>query len=362
MQRRSFLALSLGAILTGAVPARARTSTGKLKSATREAHGTTLRLALDNAPFPCAGSQYFDPTVIVFVPDSFRPEGSGRRRRHADRRGSVPLLVHFHGHRTSAERALLSHELREQLIDSKQNAILVVPQGPLMAADSACGKLETPHGLSRMLNEVLDTLAAEAASILGPAGVSENDQLGTVCLSAHSGGYHAAAACLRHGGVEVNEVYLFDALYGEADTFRDWVIAGKGKLLRQRHKLVSYYGAGTTQVFSQWLRAELAKADVRIAYEEVEGTLTREEFSRGEAVFVRTQVSHGEVTHELNQLRDCLYASGLPRHIRTAWFDNKTDPRALDRRRRDGIGQDLSRILARPTRPISSVPARDNSS
>jgi hypothetical protein len=75
------------------------------------------------------------------------------------------------------------------------------------------------------------------------------------------------------------------------------------------------------------------KADVKVAYEDVEGTLTREQFSQAEAVFVRTQVTHGGLTHELNQLRDCLYASGLPRHIRTAWFDNKTHPRALERRR-----------------------------
>jgi hypothetical protein len=116
--------------------------------------------------------------------------------------------------------------------------------------------------------------------------------------------------------------------------FRDWVISGKGKRLRERHKLVSYFGPGATQVQSRWLRRQLAEAGVKVAYEELEGTLTREQFSQGEAVFVRTQITHREMTHELNQLRDCLYASGFPRHIRTAWFDNKTHPRALERRSR----------------------------
>jgi hypothetical protein len=49
-------------------------------------------------------------------------------------------------------------------------------------------------------------------------------------------------------------------------------------------------------------------------------------------VFVRSARSHGGVTHELNALRDCLYASGLPRHLRTAWFERREGARALEPR------------------------------
>jgi hypothetical protein len=310
--RRHFLALAAFGALAVTRPAWA---SSKVRIVGDDARGITLAVDLDNAPFPAPGAPYQDRTVFVFIPEYFPPP----------RDGKVSMVVHFHGHNTTAERAMAAHELREQLYDSKQNAILVVPQGPVFAPDSSCGKLETPGGLARMLSELIGAGAAR----LGP-----DPRVGTVCLSAHSGGYHAAAMSIRHGGVAVNEVYLFDALYAEQDTFRDWVIAGMGRPMRQRHKLVSYYGAGaSTESESQHLLQALERAGVRCAFEKVEGTLSREELTLSEAVFIRTSLSHNGVTHELNALRDCLYASGLRRRLRTAWFDAKDRARTLERRR-----------------------------
>jgi hypothetical protein len=308
VHRRSFLALAAALALTRSAKAAKRV-------VSEDERGVTLAEELEHAPFPAPGAPYQDRTVFVFIPQHFVPPRDGR----------VSMVVHFHGHNTTAERAMAAHELREQLYDSKQNAILVVPQGPVFAADSSCGKLEAPGGLARMLEEVI----AVTGGRLGP-----EPSVGNLVLSAHSGGYHAAAACVRQGGVEINEVYLFDALYAEQAAFRDWVVAGKGRSMRHRHKLVSYYGAGAgTEAESQRLLQELERAGVRCAFEKVEGTLSREELTQSEAVFIRTSLPHGGVTHELNALRDCLYASGLRRRLRTAWFDSKEGARVLERRR-----------------------------
>ena len=313
------LALGLGFV---AEPGNAGTS--PVRSVHRDERGTTLFLELEATPFPHGGAPYQDRTVIVFVPRSFRVE----------RGGQAPMVVHFHGHRTTAERALASHQLREQLSDSLQNAVLVVPQGPLEAADSSAGKLETPGGLARLLNDVTRVLSsAEGRAALGDRSLGGRLRPGVVCLSAHSGGYHAAAVAARVGGIDVNEIYLFDALYGDLEAFRDWVSERRGRPMKSRHKLVSYYGAGATETNSRWLKAELERRGVQCAFENVEGTLSREELVRAEAIFVRTSLSHNGVTHELNALRDCLYASGLPRHQRTAWFDAKAGARPLERRR-----------------------------
>src|SRR5208282_5907093 len=95
---------------------------------------------------------------------------------------------------------------------------------------------------------------------------SERAGLGLVCLSTHSGGYHGVASCLTHGGVEITEVYLFDALYSDTEVFRDWVIRGKGRSQKHRHKLVTYFPeAGTTATQSRSLRAQLEKAGVKCA-------------------------------------------------------------------------------------------------
>ena len=291
---------------------------------TRDPYGTTLTLELEHAPFPAPGYPYRDATVIAYVPRHFRP----------GRDGSVQLIAHFHGHRSTAERAIAAHKLREQLYDSKQNAILLVPEIAVLSADSAAGKLETPGGFARLLDDALRTLQArEARAALGPAAIPAGATPGRVCVSAHSGGYHAAACALRAGGVEVRETYLFDALYADVEVFREWVIAGRGKAMSSRHKLVSYFTAGTTETNTRKLFGELAQAGVVVATENVEGTLSREELTHAEAVSIRTSLTHGKVTSELNGLRDCLYASALRRNLRTSWFDAKKGARPLERRR-----------------------------
>jgi hypothetical protein len=323
MLRRSFIAALAGAPLLSL--GRTAGAQGRLTSLARDARGTTLFLALERAPFPTLGAAYRDDTVIVFVPAHYR---------FRDEEG-VAALVHFHGHNTTAERAVTAHELREQLADSKQNALLVVPQLAVMAPDSSCGKLESPGCLLRLLSEAVATASREGRVTLGETAFPGDAPLGAVCLSAHSGGYHAAASCLRAGGVDVRETYLFDALYSELDTFRDWVIARRGEPLHRRHKLVSYFTeAGTTQANSGLLRVQLERAGVLCEHETQEGQLSRRDLSHADAVFVQTGLWHSNVTWETNALRDCLFASALPRHLPTTWFARKVGSRPLEKRKR----------------------------
>jgi hypothetical protein len=289
-----------------------------------DARGVTATLELEHAPFPAGPGGYNDPSVVVFVPHHYR----------VGRDATVSTVVHFHGHNSMAERAMVAHQLREQLFDSKQNAILVVPQLAVLAADSSCGKLEAPGGFARMLEDTLRTLDEPSLrSASGPAALAPSSSLGRVCVSAHSGGYHAAACALRSGGVPVQEAYLFDALYADVDVFRDWVISGHGKPMSARHKLVSYFTVGRTEANTHAMFAELERSGVMCAHEQVEGTLSREQLTRAEAVSIRTQLPHGAVTSELNSLRDCLYASALRRNLRSSWFEAKYGARPLERRR-----------------------------
>lgn len=294
----------------------------RIKSLSRNSLGTTLVLGLQHAPF--AGIRYDDDTVIVFVPEHYRYRAEE----------GLAVLVHFHGHNSTAERALVAHELREQLKDSRQNAILVVPQLAVMAADSSCGHLESAGGLARLLAEAIAVASHDGGVTLDESNFPANAELGRVCISAHSGGYHAAACSLRDGGVEVRETYLFDALYGESDAFRDWVLARRGAPSSSRHKLVSYYGAGApTEAVNLALKEELERAGVLVAEETREGELSRHDLSHASAVFVRTSVSHSYVTWETNAVRDVLYASTLPRHLPATWFSNKNGARPIERRR-----------------------------
>jgi hypothetical protein len=294
----------------------------KLTRSESDALGTTLYFALDQAPFPCPGQPYHDKTVVVFMPRHYRLPRNQR----------LDLVLHFHGHYNSAANAVREMQLREQLVDSRQNALLVAPQGPLNAQDSGGGKLEKDLGLLKFLTEVRQELQSPAASkALGQQAVPRSARVGRLIISAHSGGYKVTAACLEKGGFDVSEVYLFDALYAESDVFRDWVLARAGQKKLPRHKLVSYYtDNGGTLAQNRALLAELRRRGVRALHEEKEGTLTRDQLTHGAAIFIHTGQQHSGSTWRSNGLRDCLYASCLERHLKSDWFDERKKPRAVD--------------------------------
>src|ERR1700730_1864374 len=108
MRRRTVLAaLAKTTLLSAAAFAQSGQAEvrPRLKTQLRDALGTTLVLGVPQAPF--AGMGHSDDTVIVFVPDKYRFQA----------KEGVSALVHFHGHNSSAERAIAAHALREQLVD-----------------------------------------------------------------------------------------------------------------------------------------------------------------------------------------------------------------------------------------------------
>ncbi|MBM4357168.1 MAG: hypothetical protein FJ096_03575 [Deltaproteobacteria bacterium] len=295
---------------------------GKLVASDASPMGVTLTFALDHAPFPSPAQPYTDRTVLVFVPRYFRLEKDGR----------LDAVIHFHGHNNTALAAVESHQLREQLVESKQNAVLVAPQGPVRAADSSGGKLEHKGGLRRMLDELTAELGRPAMrKLLGPSATSGARRFGTLCLSAHSGGFQVAAACCAQGGVEVAEVYLFDALYGAVPTFRAWLNGSAGKR-GSRRKLVSTYATAPVRTNNLTLLAELRADGVEVLHEQRPGELSRKELTDGRAIFIASPLDHVGVTHRHNNLRDCLFASQLRRHQKSDWFSHRDGARPIDSR------------------------------
>lgn len=294
----------------------------KLKRVEKDDKGVTLTFELDHAPYGNGKGPWKDNTVIVYVPSYYRlPKGR-----------QVDTLVHFHGHNATARLGLEGGRLREQLFDSKQNCILVVPQGPRRATSSEGGRLDERGGLNRLLDEVMREIKRHYVGLqLEKSSVAGNKGVGYLALSAHSGGYKVAARCCQHGGVAVNEVYLFDALYGEEKTFERWLLKKKGVKGRGRHKIMSHYTAGCKKNNMDLLDA-LQRRGAKCYHEKKPGDLTRAQLSKGEAVFIHTPQQHGAVTFSYNNLRDCLFASSFRRFVKSDWFKNKKKKRKIDRR------------------------------
>ena len=315
--------VALGCVVSKARLAEATVEPATVTDSYSGRRGVTLRFEMRHGPFPCRGHSHTDATTVVFVPHHFRIPSEDR----------VDTIVHFHGHNTNAVEAMERHELREQLYDSRQNAILVMPQGPLNAEDSSGGKLDEPDGLLDFLTEVRKTLTLrEVQRALGDAAIPRRGRIGALCLSAHSGGYRVAARCLEVGGFDTTEMYLFDALYAEVDTFSNWVVERRtSHHSRERHKLVSFFNSDSTvRRNNRRLMETFDDNGIRYVLEEPDAPITRGQFTRNRAVFIRTGLSHSAVTHRHNNLRDCLFASCLRRRLDSDWFDDTENAREVE--------------------------------
>jgi hypothetical protein len=192
--------------------------------------GTTYFLPMQNAPYPhssreagftnSAGTHwpkephYTDNTVALFVPAHFQ---AGE---------TIDLIFYFHGHNNDVRAALETFELREMVVASGANAVLVFPQGPKRAGDSGGGRLEEAGAFA--------ALADEVRAALTTLGVCDNPRLGRVVLSGHSGAFRVLSFALEHGGLEdhIAEVYLLDASYGRLEQFSGWAQRNPGAVLR----------------------------------------------------------------------------------------------------------------------------------
>lgn len=194
------------------------------------AGGRTFIVPFPSAPYPHASraqghayqGQLFDAAghysnsdVGIFVPDAFRP-----------RNGGIDLVVHFYGWKHDVAATLRRYRIREQLVSSRRNAILVIPEGPTFAPDSGFGKLELDDGgFRRFIEDVLAWLQR--------SGIAPASRAGRIVLTAHSGGYGGAGGVLTRGGINdaITDVILFDSAYGYYDAFAAWARAPQHHLL-----------------------------------------------------------------------------------------------------------------------------------
>jgi hypothetical protein len=171
---------------------------------------------LASGAFPGSGH----PDVAVHVPDGYdacREQGA---------------IVFFHGFDNCVVNVVGSEStactpggevrtamhLVEQLEAVHVNAILIAVELRYDEATGDPGALANDGGLRALLDELYDE---HLSAMLGrPTSV---DDLSRIVLASHSGGYTALARGLDRGGVDVDEVELFDSLYGEIPTFQSFI-------------------------------------------------------------------------------------------------------------------------------------------
>jgi len=158
----------------------------------------------DNIQQPKAG-HYDDSSVLLVVPSGLHVEKQ------------VDLVFWYHGWHNNIDTALRFYGLADQFAASGRNAVLVLPEAARNAADSYGGKMGQDGMFKLLVGDVVDELSRDGI-------VPEGTVAGHVILAGHSGAYVVIADILDHGQQPVDEVYLFDALYGHVPTFMNWAV------------------------------------------------------------------------------------------------------------------------------------------
>jgi hypothetical protein len=246
--------------------------------------GQMILRPFENAPYPHASREdgfkskngtfpkdphYIDSTVGIVIPKNYVPGDT------------VDYVVHFHGWNNHVSKLIPEYKLAEQLAATKVNAILIVPQGPKDASDSAGGKLEMDKG-------GFEKLIKEVTTYLNSEGKIHTDKIGTIVLSTHSGGYKMTAAILDHGGLadHISDVLLLDSSYGSLEWFAAWAH-------KPGHRMISLFTDHLAATNKEFMGI-LDKAGTK--YQTLdEPTATDAQFATRTMTFIHVKGPHDEV-------------------------------------------------------------------
>jgi hypothetical protein len=222
-----------------------------------------------------ANEHYRDSTVLIIAP------------KNLDAKKKVDMVFWFHGWRNSVDNAAAYYELTKQFIASKRNAVLILAETARNAPDSYGGKLEAPGDFKALVADVLQGLKAQKL-------ITQNCTSGHILLGGHSGAYRVMARIIKNGGMPVDEVMLFDALYAETDIFMDWIKADAG------HRFINLYtDHGGTEDETKAMEKLVDEADIN-NFEAEEKALVPAQLSAHPIIFIHSLKQHNDIVNQDN--------------------------------------------------------------
>ena len=260
--------------------------------------GSICRFEFNNSPFPSKlraeghtynnkfysnEEHYQDSTVLIFIPNYFKPNDS------------VDYVFYFHGWYNNIDSALVQFNLIEQFYNSKKNAVFVFPEGPKNSPDSFGGKLEEKNRFTDLVNEVNVKLGEILKTQINA---------GNITLSGHSGAYRIIAYILLNGGLtnKIKNVILFDALYADTEKFTFWIDNFNGKFIN------IYTDQGGTKSESQNLVTCLEGWNIDFKIIKSDDFNTKD-LKQSRIIFIESKLDHNEVISTKNQFQIFLESS-----------------------------------------------------
>ena len=250
------------------------------------AAAATYLLTLDAGAYPPTAAH---PSALVYLPRGFDPTPP------------LSVVVFLHGFSNCVENVVrdaggectpdggtrAAYALSAQLEATGKNAMLLVPEIDYDQQTGAPGNLGATDGFKALLAETL-------ADLSGPLHGATVADVGTLLVTSHSGGYQAAAGIASKGGVPVDEIDLFDSLYGNSADFDAWAKAvgsSPGK------RFTDFYTSGGGTLSNSQAMATRAQAWVPAAQlldDRTTDTLTDAEYAH-ELLFKLSALAHDGV-------------------------------------------------------------------
>lgn len=163
-----------------------------------------------------ASAHYNDSTVLIIAPPNLNA------------RKTVDLIFWFHGWRNNVDHTASEYEITKQFMESKRNAVMVLAETAKDSPDSYGGKLERPDDFKALVGDVLRGLKDKKL-------IGKKCMAGNILLGGHSGAYEVIAMIIKNGGMPIDEVMLFDSLYGDTGIFMQWIEADRN------HRFIHLY-------------------------------------------------------------------------------------------------------------------------
>jgi hypothetical protein len=221
---------------------------------------------------PRAG-HYDDSSVLLVIPKGLRAEKR------------VDLVFWFHGWHNNIDTALQFYGLAGQFAASGRNAVLVLPEAAKNAADSYGGKMGRTGMFKSLVEDIVAGLTRDGAI---PPGVAA----GNIVLAGHSGAYVVIADILDKGEQDVQEVFLFDALYARMNSFMNWV-------QKKDNHFVHWFtntGYGPDKM-SDTMMLHLRQAQIPYALNE-EGAISAAILAANRILFVHSPRQHNDIINK----------------------------------------------------------------
>jgi hypothetical protein len=232
----------------------------------------------DNIFRPAEG-HYDDSSVLLIIP----------RQLKKDRK--IDLVFWFHGWHNNIDSAVAFYDLARQFAGSGRNAVLVLPEAAKNAADSYGGKLQQSGMFKGLVTDVVNELKKNSI-------IDQKATPGHIVLGGHSGAFLVIANILQSGGIPVDEVFLFDALYGHLPVFLNWIQEDK------RHHFIHWFtnhGGGTDKMSDSLM---LQLRDLHRDYQLTEEDMLNPALIRNNSLlFIHSRREHNVIVNNPDDFR-----------------------------------------------------------